>query len=296
MKIGFIGDTHGYQYGLERALEWLVSSGIKKIYQVGDFGFLWPGADQLEWVDKTLAKFGISTWDFYVIPGNHEDHAAWPLAGGDDGAYLLQRMEMVDMETHREEGWRWRVSDVDTIINTVTCSEVKGTVTTAVVLAGGAPSVDRYMRREGKDWWPEEMSRQDTRLQLHSETGRAADHRVYVTHDAPIQSTTISRMFPPFPDNHPRAMYGNERTNDVCLAHRRRLGRGYESLCPNLAIHGHYHVRYTEETEHGLVVGLGDSSQDLSQYVCFWDTNELSMSWPENNKTRRTGGRGETDE
>ncbi len=203
------------------------------------------------------------SWLFSAIPGNHEDHPAWK--NSNDG-YLVGGPEMVSLD-------RWESGLI-------------------VVSAGGAPSVDRHRRREGVTWWPEEVAREDIHLLVNAREARAGNHRVYVTHDAPIQSTTISRLFPPFPDTHPRAMYGYERTNDVCLAHRRRLGRGYDAMQPHLAIHGHYHTKYVEQAEHGLIVGLGDSSQDLTKYTCVWDTESRQLTWPENNKTPFTRGRG----
>lgn len=262
MRLGFIGDTHGYQYGFERALDWLATQNLDAITQVGDFGFLWPGADQMEWVGATLRERGMDQL-FSAIPGNHEYHPMWE--HGDDERYLVNGPEMV-----RIRSW-WPNKYF-------------------VVMAGGAPSVDRHRRREGVNWWPEEVAREDIHLLADAREARAGNHRVYVTHDAPIQSTTISRLFPPFPDTHPRAMYGYERTNDVCLAHRRRLGRGYDAMQPHLAIHGHYHTKYVEQAEHGLIVGLGDSSQDLTKYTCVWDTESRQLTWPENNKTRRGAG------
>jgi len=61
-----------------------------------------------------------------------------------------------------------------------------GTIEGDVMYIGGAWSIDREWRTEGKDWWPdEELSMQE--LEALIDVYRAAKPRVMFTHDCPEQ-------------------------------------------------------------------------------------------------------------
>ena len=61
-----------------------------------------------------------------------------------------------------------------------------GTIEGDVMYIGGAWSIDRAMRTEGKDWWPdEELSMQE--LETLIDVYRATKPRIMFTHDCPEQ-------------------------------------------------------------------------------------------------------------
>lgn len=119
---------------------------------------------------------------------------------------------------------------------------------------GGAASVDRLYRTEGKDWWPDERildAHVAAALQLHAE--------VMITHEPPAGT--------PLPAA--RALFA---TNPLGLpdeivresaASRQRVDRVWDQLKPDLLFHGHLHMHGEATAEDGRrVISLNREFHD----------------------------------
>lgn len=134
MKILILGDTHG-QWGdlnivIARALR--KHPDITAFVQVGDMGYAWPGGQPFKflktYMDDALLEKAEST-PFYWLDGNHENHDQ---LDADGGAYQPNMIYQA----------RGSIRELD---------EGK-----RAMFFGGASSIDKSMRIEGKSWWPQE--------------------------------------------------------------------------------------------------------------------------------------------
>jgi calcineurin-like phosphoesterase family protein len=152
----FTGDTHNDLAFAESAAK-LARQHDAELIQLGDFGFLWPGHDQLQDLSDMLVGLGVT---LRAIDGNHDDHP-------------------------RLRGY------VKTCIATLIAPNVfyqpRGSVHedadgTRFLFCGGAPSIDRAGRVEGESWWPEETI---TEIEFARALSAEGPIHVLVTHDAP---------------------------------------------------------------------------------------------------------------
>lgn len=148
----FLGDCHGDLSFAANAVDFAYEHGVDEIIQVGDWGYLWPGANKLDRLTKILGHRGLT---MRFIDGNHDEHPQ--LQAG-----VLKLWE--PWIKYQPRGSVHTDSD--------------GTV---FLFMGGAPSIDRAWRTEGTSWWPEEVI-SDADYQRARGHGRAD---VIVTHDAP---------------------------------------------------------------------------------------------------------------
>lgn len=226
------GDWHG-NFGWARHVISLLPTLLPDeesplILHAGDFG-VWPGVGGktfLEVVDKALEAVNGRLW---FVDGNHEwfprlhgllnigtifDLPEWPV----NVSWRTQWLP---------RGYRWTWHDKTWLA------------------LGGAVSVDKALRTEGHDWWPEEeITDADATKAL---VGGPVD--VMLCHDAPSE---VQMTMGPWPRSWDVA--DEVRSN----AHRRRLQGVVSKLEPSLFIHGHYHQhvrQFSQET--GMdVIGL----------------------------------------
>lgn len=142
MSMYITGDTHG-EMSIAKISNnnWSEAKNLTKedkLFIVGDFGLLWnnpPTKEELYWLDWLAAK----PFEILFIDGNHENFDLLEklpteikyggLAGKvRDNIYHLKRGEVYNIEGNR------------------------------ILTFGGAVSVDRRNRVEGKSWWPQEVS------------------------------------------------------------------------------------------------------------------------------------------
>ena len=152
----FTGDTHGDIAFAEKVIRHARRYGAE-VVQLGDWGYLWPGHDQLQALSKLLVANGVTC---RFLDGNHDDHprlrryvsacAATPIAPN----VIYQPRGSV-----HEDGDGTRF-----------------------LFLGGAPSIDRAHRTAGRSWWPEEVITIADRDRALSAPGPI---HVLVTHDAP---------------------------------------------------------------------------------------------------------------
>ncbi len=232
-RIVVAGDWHGAKNRSYVVIEYAGNTGVPVVLHLGDFGFWVPGRatdHYLDHVEKTCAAFDVTLlW----VDGNHEAHPTLnniPL--NDDGVRPIR-----DHILHLPRGFRWTWG-----------------VHTWMAL-GGAHSVDRKWRTEGRDWWPEEtLTEADVQRAV---SGGPVD--VIAAHDSPDGTDLASRLRSGvFPDE------------DIVLAkeHRRQVGRVVDATRPGALFHGHYHLRHTTYRNlpgggRTVVIGLASDSESL---------------------------------
>jgi hypothetical protein len=212
------GDTHGN-------LDWIgtLSKLAKRheccgVVQLGDFG-LWPDQQMARsrgdftvlddrWLDAVaqVADFHRVWWR--VLDGNHDAH---PLAraayAADTNGVRPIRDGVLDW-ADRGAAWQW------------------GGVRFAAL--GGAVSIDKQFRVEGRDWWPTEEITDDDLDSLTARVGDGVD--VLLTHDSPELPATIRPLADPV-------------LNDRCRRSVDQVNRAVDIARPSLVLHGHYHCR-----------------------------------------------------
>jgi len=145
--ITFLGDVHGDWGSLHRAIDQNPDTDV--FIQVGDFGIM-PKIGSFP-KSKGFKK------PVLFADGNHEDHDL-----------LAKRVAKGNLEFARNCWYIPRASRLDFNGFTINC-------------IGGAVSIDKYHRTEGKSWWKEEVPSYD-------EFDRFANLEAcdaIVTHDAP---------------------------------------------------------------------------------------------------------------
>lgn len=141
--------------------------GVRTIIQVGDFGLDWPGAMRGRLEDRLNRLLIDHDMKLICSPGNHDN---------------LTRISQLDVQDDGLIHWRFNITVLPKGGRTV----IEGL---RIGGLGGAMSVDKAHRREGRDWWPDEAP---TREQAeHLVAGGPID--VLVTHDAawgvPVRSS-----------------------------------------------------------------------------------------------------------
>lgn len=206
MKIGIAGDWHANTRFAIHAISRIVQHlGTPKIIlHTGDFG-VWRGNERyLHAVSHALGQAGAELW---FVDGNHEDHPYLRQLGhpGTPEPNLIAPHIL-----HLERGTRWIWDD------------------RTWLALGGAVSVDKNYRTEGKDWFEAEEITPGQEKEIIA--AGAAD--VLVSHDAPSR-VALPLGVPPagFLPMIPRAE-----------AHRERLQRICQSVQPRWIFHGHYHL------------------------------------------------------
>lgn len=219
-KILLVGDTHGNTTWFEGvACAIAKQRAVDLIIQVGDFGW-WPSTDIGPPIAlAAMAMYnasGIPTW---FLDGNHEHFT--------DLNYSLDRVrkerelgptDAVDLlpgVRYLPRGHRFELDG---------CS---------FAVLGGAHSVDRRLRTQGRNWFPEERVTGTDLVHLGSEP---CD--VLLCHDAPAGYPIPGLR----PDHLVEASWKPELP--ACRSHRALLRIAMRSVTPRMVIHGHYHVRY----------------------------------------------------
>ncbi len=243
--LAFAGDWHGnIDWAAGRVMS-AAARGVDVIVHAGDFG-MWHGYEGAAYrvsLEKVCARAGLPIlW----VDGNHEDH------------HLLQGLPQVDglgrvteHVWHLPRGTRWSWG---------------GLLWGAL---GGATSVDRRMRSEGRDWWAEEaLTDEDvTRWQA----GGPVD--VAITHDCPagVDIPGITRAS--------GVQFWGVEAIDTAEAHRRLLADALAPTLPALIVHGHFHqyhqTRWHYPGGRAWVVGLDCDGSKPDRNVWLVDMTDL---------------------
>lgn len=235
-RIVVSGDWHG---NTARACQVVWNAGLRNIpivLQLGDFGFWTPGP----WTERYLDAVEASCVEHGVIvlwvDGNHECFPSlYGLPVDPESGVRPVRSHV----HHLPRGLRWRWHNK------------------TWMALGGAHSVDRLQRSEGRSWWEDEHL---TPADVERATAPGAVD-VIVSHDVP-DGVDVPGLRPnQFP------------ASEIATAdwHRRQVGNVVYATTPQLLMHGHYHVRYTSRCGTTAILGLADDSATLADNTVVLD-------------------------
>lgn len=210
--IAIAGDWHGDVPWMRAVVDAASVAGADIILHVGDLAVLWPGRDKGKFDRRLQQRLELRDMHFAFIDGNHDNHhelRALPL--DDDGlAPLRPRVRYLP------RGARFKYGGI------------------TVAGLGGAYSIDREWRTEGKDWWPEEDVTDEDVDRLIA--GGPAD--VLLMHDAPSGVRVRTEL-----DLPPQILEASRAT-------RARLRRAVDELRPGNVFAGHWHQRVIDNIAH----------------------------------------------
>lgn len=202
MAVFIMGDTH-FGAGVRDEEKLLCLSAKPEDFAIicGDAGFVWYGDDVAGGRDYLVLE-QINALGFTVcfIDGNHENHAAlntYPVVefhGGKahklrDNVYHLMRGEIFEFEG--KTYWTF----------------------------GGAASVDKFRRTEGKSWWPEEVPSNEEIMYGFDKVMAAGKVDYILTHQIPqFVKEDLFYYFTDLEDLHMAKMF-NEVYNNVEFKH-----------------------------------------------------------------------------
>lgn len=248
MKVAAVGDTHAnMNWVVNLVIPYAKEQGCQKIMQLGDFGFIWRGAQRDNGLRKLNKRLGLAGLDLHFLPGNHEDHG---LLADYAKRCPVSPEGHVQIKPHifytgRVSSWEWA-----------------GRRLAAV---GGAVSIDREWRQQheratgNKIWWPQEVL---TPEEVEQALVLGAQD-VLFTHDAPTDFPM--KGLKPDVESH----IGRQTISSIVRA-----------TCPKLQFHGHYHanVTYPVRHENGTceVRGLDCDGSSRTEGVAILDLGEVS--------------------
>lgn len=210
--IALAGDWHGNLPWALKMITFARDNGATMIVHLGDFGFWRADPGTRKYLARTTRLLEQLDMKLIFVDGNHEDHTRLDALPIDPDNGLR---EISDRIWHLPRGFRW---------------SWHGQVWMAL---GGAHSVDRSWRVEGKSWWPREFLSY-AEIEHAKRAGRVD---VMVTHDCPdgvdVPSLRGPSEWPEF--------------DLACsLAHRQMLGDVVRTVRPSVLYHGHHHCRYDD--------------------------------------------------
>lgn len=255
-RVAVCGDWHG-NLGWLRTLAPAITAlapDTTTILQLGDW---WMDAEQS---DRIFTDAGIER--VYVTLGNHEP---WP--------WILHLQDAFP-------GNAVRVSTVTWLLSRPAQLRIGGR---EVLSLGGASSVDRAWRTEGRDWWPEEDI-----TDAHVEEAIAGGHAdVMLTHDSP-EGTPVRAVREVLRTN----PFGSPKDAlEKSAASRSRVSRVWSAAGPFLLMHGHLHVAGGGVTAGGRrVTSLGRDAQEGN--LAFLDMHTLELDAPSLRQIREAANRG----
>lgn len=243
-RILLAGDWHGSFQQAEKVIRYAKEQEINTIFQLGDYG-IWDETTKkyLNQQEHLLSEWNI---DLYFIDGNHENFSMLY-----EKRFLENGTRYVsDHITYIPRGYRWNWEEI------------------TFLALGGAASIDKPFRREGRSWWPEEyLTEEDI---LTAQSGGPVD--VMFCHDSPSGAPNSVT------DDNQGQMYamksfGADMIN-YCNNHRQLLKRVTDVTTPRLLFHGHYHrymtgyyVHGDENSTIGYVEGLDEGIASLPRHT-----------------------------
>lgn len=242
-RILLAGDWHGSFSQADKVIRHAKDEGIRYILQLGDFGIWENDKPFLNQMQHLLGE-----WDMhlYFIDGNHENFPRlYEKKINEDGTRYVR-----DNITYIPRGYRWQWEEI------------------TFLALGGAASIDKPFRREGKSWWPEEyLTEEDI---LTAQFGGPVD--VMFCHDSPAGAPNSVTD-----DNQGQVYamksFGADSLN-YCNIHRQLLKRVTDVTTPRMLFHGHYHrymigyyVHGDEKSTIGVVEGLDEGIAALPRHT-----------------------------
>jgi hypothetical protein len=234
--VALAGDWHGNTAWAVERISDVSARGISVLLHAGDFG-LWPGPSgkrYLSRVEAACAEHGVAV---LVVPGNHEDWGrleqlwASPKRRTPDGrtrpVYLSEHVAFLPRP------WRWEMGG------------------RTFVALGGAASLDRHRRTEGRSWWPAEV----TTPEQVADTVEGGAGDVLITHEAPHDDRFHSAGVADVLSSN--SFGWSDEALRLSELSRRRIQEAANAVRPSLWVHGHMH---TSGTRTGIDVGWGHTT------------------------------------
>lgn len=221
-KIGLLGDVHGDLDHLLTAIRTFRAHGISTVVALGDVGIVWPGENWNKTLDKISRRLAATGTTLFFLDGNHDPlpliEAEFPVDS--DGLRRLRRNAISIPRGYRatlapsDSGWPSHVARPGKVL----------------AVLGGANSIDRHLRTEGRDWWAAESI---TDADLAALGPDRAD--ILLGHDAPLDVPDLDREL--------RSENAGWPPDGVDYAEqgRRMLHRGFTAVRPELYVGAHFH-------------------------------------------------------
>jgi hypothetical protein len=255
-RIIVAGDWHGNGAWAEKVIAaappLLPGERTRIILHLGDFG-VWPGQAGRDYLYRVSAALERAATVLWFVDGNHEDFA-W-LGAELERAPWMAWGSRAPIPIGARILWLWR--------------GYRWTWYGREWLAlGGAVSLDRAIRTEGKDWWPEEEIT-DEQERAIVDAGRAD---VLVSHDCP--AGVVHSFLPP-------PSFWDLRDIARSDVHRERLQRVVAATQVSHVMHGHLHRGYQRMTDFGYgpvqVTGLDCDGAERNYAVLNVETMEWAV-------------------
>jgi hypothetical protein len=252
-----VGDVHGdisFASAVCRAAE---SLDITNIFQVGDFG-IWDHTDDgVYFLDKLNENSSLRGVNWYVTLGNHENYDRV------ENYQALTTQTFIPVRDH-----------ITILGNKTAVFDMDGVKFASV---GGAYSIDKYARIEGKSWWRNEEIKFSDILMLQNLIDITGRVDILFTHDSP---TTLPEWD------------GFIKDDPYSQGHRKMLDRVGEIARPAFWFHGHYHRAVQYQFGDAHVVGLGANPEAMPwgmpkhqhNSVAVVTVDESGISWDYNHE------------
>jgi predicted phosphodiesterase len=251
VRLLLLGDTHRNATFLATAFEAAEREGCEQIIQLGDFGYGWQWLALGEGLEicrfSAVASVLVDRTGIGLcfIDGNHENFDRLAMqATAPDGS-----QEVAPGVRHLARGQRLELGG---------CS---------FLACGGAISLDRLARTEGRSWWAAEAITTADVVACGSES-----IDVLLCHDAPLESG--------LPAERHSSGYGMAADIDWYL-NRMRLSEVLAATSPSLVVHGHLHRRYELDLapeREARIVGLASDAQGIEAAGVVFDTEARRLS------------------
>ncbi len=200
-----LGDTHGSVYYVVQSIREAAERGVTRIIQLGDWGYLWPDTnldDPTEEINVVSQELLDANITMYFIRGNHD----WK-AGIEANRELLGRMGFCYLDDARQ----YLGFEVPTYCY------------------GGAVSIDRKYRKEGVDYFKDEMP-----TPHYDDRWDEGWGGIMFAHDSVINP-------PGFEKPHPLMLENPDTITDSATS-RDRVGQACIAARVSALFHGHYHT------------------------------------------------------
>lgn len=245
------GDWHGSFSQADKVIRHAKEIGTDTIFQVGDFG-IWDSSTKkfLNQMQHLLEQWDIQ---LYFIDGNHENFPMlYEKAYNDDGTRFVR-----ENITYIPRGYRWEWHGL------------------TYVALGGAASIDKRFRIEGRSWWPEEyLTEEDI---LTAQSGGPAD--IMITHDSPFGAP--NSVCDDIMGQLGAVKYFGQDALHYTTLHRKLLQRVTDVVAPRVLIHGHYHTAMRGTYFHGDdkftagdVIGLDQGLASLPKHTLLFNPEQ----------------------
>lgn len=244
-RILFLGDTHGDFDFTASALEEAADLKCDAVFQVGDFGFLWPSRTSSEMMEELKLVTKDVGIPLFWIDGNHDWHPE-----------IRRRYPKLHFTISRGVGG----PPLDGVHHIRRASSLtilgRGLDTLRIVGLGGAPSIDRNRRVEGANWWPEEAITDEDISEVPLDVFGDEMWDILASHDAPVMPPGFSPT---------RRLVFDARSADsaACVAEAAARCKA------RLLIHGHWHKRYSSSMApdiNGRVIGVEGLDCNLGRF------------------------------